>query len=153
LKLNLLNILVAEDDPNDVALLKMALARVNSGHAVFFVSDGCEAINYLRGDGPYADRSKYPFPNVLITDLKMPRCSGLDLLKWLHDHEECGVIPTIVLSNSTLADDIKKSYQLKANTFFKKPADFDGLMNLLRMILGYWFEAHVPEPPPQYKCL
>src|SRR5688500_19927215 len=76
-------ILVAEDDPNDVLLLRRAFHKNGIDHPIHISSDGSDAMAYLQGAGPYAEREKYPFPRAIITDLKMPRCSGFELLEWL----------------------------------------------------------------------
>ena len=99
-------ILIAEDDPNDVLLLRRAFQKNGLDLPVHVCTDGQDAIDYLRAHGPYADREKYPFPRAIITDLKMPRCSGFELLQWLDEHAECSVIPTIVLSASAEDRDV-----------------------------------------------
>jgi CheY-like chemotaxis protein len=106
--------------------------------AIHVVRDGQEAIEYLTGRGGFADRSKYPFPNVVITDLKMPRMSGFELLAWIHDHKEFCVIPTIVLSSSKHDKDVSRAYELGVNTYMVKPADFDMLGEMVRLIRDYW---------------
>src|SRR5690242_5329899 len=87
----LFTILLAEDDPNDALLIKRAFSKNDIQNPIQVVSDGEEAIAYLSGAEKFADRLKYPFPNFLVTDLKMPRKSGFEVLAWLHDHEKCGI--------------------------------------------------------------
>jgi CheY-like chemotaxis protein len=99
----------------------------------------------LRGMGQYADRTQYPVPGFLITDLKMPRKTGFELLEWLHVHPECGVIPTIVLSSSRQPADIKRAYEAGANSYFTKPADFSRLQELVKKIFDYWICSERPE--------
>ena len=137
-------ILVAEDDPNDVALLRRALAKTGLTGAVRFVSDGREAIEYLEGHGRYADRGEFPFPHVIITDLKMPRLNGLELLEWLSSHPECHIIPTILLSGSALDEDIVTAYKLGANTYFAKPTNAHDLIALVQSLKDYWSRSQVP---------
>lgn len=81
-------ILIAEDDENDAIILERALRKVGFMNPVRFCRDGTEVISYLRGDEPYQDRSIFPFPLIVITDLKMPKMGGIEVLKWLHDHPE-----------------------------------------------------------------
>ena len=145
-------VLVAEDDENDAILLKRAFGQVNSDVIVHIVPDGGEAIAYLKGGGKYADREAYPFPQVLITDLKMPRVNGFELLTWLRDHPECSVTPTVVLSASKLPEDVKKAYALSVNVFFQKPAEFDGLIRLIELNFRYWQAAERPTPDPTKRC-
>src|SRR5690348_1159485 len=99
-------ILVMEDDENDALLLQRALNRLNITNAVHIVADGEEGIAYLTGAGKYSDRRKYPFPGFIITDLKMPKKGGFEVLKWLHDHEDLRLIPTLVLTSSKEESDV-----------------------------------------------
>jgi CheY-like chemotaxis protein len=142
-----LDVLLVEDDSNDVELFTRAF--IKSGRTRFFqvVRDGEEAIDYLRGQPPYEDRDAYPPPNVIITDLKMPRTDGFRLLQWLHDHPECAVIPTIVLSGSALEGDVRKAYSLGASAFMNKPAGFGKLVRMVEAIFAFWSLCERPEIP------
>jgi CheY-like chemotaxis protein len=141
----LFTILLAEDDANDALLIRRAFSKSGIRNPIQVVADGEEAIAYLSGVAPYADRSVYPFPGFLITDLKMPRKTGFELLEWLMSHPECGVIPAIVLSSSRQPADIKRAYQTGANSYFTKPADFSQLQDLLKRIFDYWIHCERPE--------
>jgi CheY-like chemotaxis protein len=110
-------------------------------------ADGQQAKEYLRAEGPFADRKAHPFPKLLITDLKMPRCSGLELLAWIKDHQKCSIVPTIVLSASPQMEDVQRAYELGANCYFCKPTSFDRLTELVQMIWQFWSEAMVPQMP------
>lgn len=140
-------ILLAEDDPNDVLLARRACKKAGITWPVHVVKDGEEAKVYLRGEGIYADRSKYPFPRMLVTDLKMPRCDGLELLKWVRDNPTCGVVPTIVLSASPSGEDVKRAYELGANCYLCKPANFDRLVTLFTWLRTFCEEALLPDSP------
>ena len=140
-------ILVAEDDPNDVLLLQRAFKRNGIDLPVHVSPDGADAMAYLKGEGPYADRDRYPFPRAMITDLKMPRCSGFELLKWLDEHPECSVIPVIVLSASAEDRDVKKCFQLGANSYFRKPTSFEELCSLVKLNHEYWSRGVIPQLP------
>jgi CheY-like chemotaxis protein len=131
-------ILVVEDDDNDAFLLDRALKKNGIVGPVQRVTDGVEAVAYLQGKGPYADRSLYQFPDVLFVDLKMPRMSGLELLGWLRDHPEFRVIPTIIMSSSRQNEDVRRAYHLGANTYFVKPTSFEELANLIKAVHDYW---------------
>ena len=140
-------ILVAEDDENDSFLLQRAFKKLGINLPCYICKDGGEAMAYLKGEGKFADRAAHPFPRVLITDLKMPRCSGFDLLRWLQEHPECNTIPKIVLSASAVPEDVKLAYQLGTNCYFKKPTNFDALVELVRLAQAFWTAAEIPELP------
>ena len=140
-------ILLAEDDPNDVMLMQMALAKSGLTLPVQVATDGADAMAYLKGEGQYADREQYPFPRVLITDIKMPRVSGLELLKWLQDHPECNLIPKIVLSSSQQEKDVTRAYQLGTNCYFVKPRTFSELKELVRVAIDFWSACELPDLP------
>jgi CheY-like chemotaxis protein len=143
-------ILVMEDDENDALLLRRALKRLNVPNPVHIVSDGEEGIAYITGHGQYADRAQFPFPGFIITDLKMPRKSGLDVLKWLSDHEEYRVIPTLVLTSSKEETDVAKAYGFGANSYMVKPADFQDLEKIMRLIHDYWAICEKPGPQQRW---
>jgi CheY-like chemotaxis protein len=106
-------------------------------------------VGYLNGDGIYADRVKYPFPEVLLVDLKMPRMTGLELLKWINEHPEFRVIPTIVMTSSRQEIDIEHAYQLGANTYLTKPIAFDQLAQMVKLTHEYWAMSAKPKPKHQ----
>jgi CheY-like chemotaxis protein len=137
-------ILIAEDSADDAELLRRGLERAGLNGPVQIVGDGHEAVEYLEGEGKYAKRDEFPFPKVIISDLKMPRVNGLELLKWLRSHPHCAIIPAILLSGSTLEADIMKAYQLGANTYFRKPTSFGELVDLLRTLRDYWERSELP---------
>lgn len=147
MNLSRLIILVAEDDPNDVLLLQRAFKKNGIDMPVHVSSDGEDAMLYLKGHGPYADRDRYPFPRVLITDLKMPKCSGFDLLKWLYEHPECSLIPKLVLSASAEEQDVVLAYQLGVNCYFQKPREFNQLCKIVEIAHTYWNVAQIPPLP------
>ena len=140
-------ILLAEDDPDDVFQLKRAFKKNNITLPVHVSPDGEDAMSYLRGEGPYADRTRYPFPRVLITDLKMPKRTGFELLRWLYHHPECNLIPKIVLSNSRMEQDVKQSYQLGVNCYLVKPATFDEMCDLVGLVFQFWTRCELPPLP------
>ena len=135
-------LLLVEDDLNDVAFFRIALedAAVRAAIRVRLevTHDGEEAIEYLSGAGNFADRIQYPFPDVIVLDLKMPRLTGLDVLTWLKGHEEYRRVPKILLSSSSLEKDVEDAYRLGVNTFFQKPASLTGLRELLYHLVAYW---------------
>jgi CheY-like chemotaxis protein len=143
-------ILIVEDDPNDVLLLKLALKKNAMEGNVQIVNDGQEAIHYLQGNPPYDDRQKYPFPRLIYTDVKMRRRDGFDMLKWLRDNPDCAVIPVIILSASEQDSDIKKAYELGANAYLVKPSSLNDLAEMIHISMDFWRICQKPHVPS--KC-
>ena len=140
-------ILIAEDDENDAIILERALRKVGVENPFHFCRDGIEVLEYLRGEGPYHDRVNFPFPRVLITDLKMPKMGGLEILKWLHLHTECNVIPKIVFTASKQASDIQEAYKFGANSYLVKPGGYERLTEMLKLFFDYWNMCKQPALP------
>jgi CheY-like chemotaxis protein len=138
--------LVAEDDDYDFLLLERALASANAKIRIQRARDGVEAQEYLLGLGRFADRRTSPIPDIVLLDLKMPRMSGFDLLEWIHANPRYAVIPTIIMSNSKQDGDVQRAYQLGANSYFLKPAVFQDLAEVCRLIGNYWSHAAIPPP-------
>ena len=135
------SILVVEDEDSDFMLLERAFRKNKIPNAIYRVRDGLEGLHYLQGTEEFSDRTKYPFPEVIILDLKTPRMSGLELLAWIRDHPECRVIPTIIMSSSQQDVDVAKAYELGANTYFVKPTGFESLLKLTASIHDYWLQG------------
>jgi len=137
-------VLVAEDDAIDSELLTRA---VNSNGVVVdlhIAHDGEETLAYLRGEGRFANRVQYPFPDLLVLDLKMPLMDGLDVLRWLNAHPACARLPKVMLSGSSLEKDVEEAYRLGVNTFFAKPNSLSKLGELMRRIVEYWSLSERP---------
>jgi len=139
------SILLAEDEDNDAMLLQRAFKKNNILNPIHWVKDGIQAISYLRGEGEYADRSRFPFPHIIILDLKMPRMGGLEFLEWMRDNPDYRVIPTIVMSSSQQDPDIQKAYFLGANTYLLKPSDLDTLVKMVKATHDYWSMSIKPK--------
>jgi CheY-like chemotaxis protein len=137
-------ILLVEDEENDATLVRMAFQKNKILNPVQWVGDGLEAIAYLNGEGIYADRGLYPFPEVLILDLKMPRMGGLELLTWIRENPEYRVIPTIIMTSSRQDRDVEKAYELGANTYMVKPASFEELAKIVKLAHEYWASSVKP---------
>ncbi len=138
-------ILVVEDDTNDRSLIEMAFRENGATGPIQFVSDGEEAIAYVMGEGKYADRLLYPYPRTITTDLEMPRGDGFMVLEHLKANPDWAVIPTVVLSSSTDADDIKRAYLLGAHSYHVKPNGFEALCQQLKILCSYWSTCAFPE--------
>ena len=126
-------ILVVEDDANDQELIKVAFGGLGL------------TIAYLMGDGKYSEPTEYPYPSFIITDLKMPRASGFEVLEHLKANPAFAIIPTVVLTASTDPDDIKKSYALGASSYHVKPHTLAELSSLIKVLHDYWMICEVPE--------
>ena len=131
-------ILLAEDDPNDVLLIERAFQRNHVANPVQVVRDGEEALAYLSGQAPFADRERHPLPVLLLMDLKMPRKSGLEVLAWVRHQPGLKRLPIIVLTSSNQSPDINRAYELGANSYLVKPAGFDSLLDLVKNLDMYW---------------
>jgi CheY-like chemotaxis protein len=134
-------ILVADDDQNDVFFLRRAFQKSGLGHSVAHVPDGQEAIDYLRGEGDYSDRKRFPLPTLLLLDLKMPKVDGFDVLTWLKSQPAWQSLPVVVLSSSSREDDIQRARALGADDYRVKPADFDDLLALAQDVAARWLNA------------
>ncbi len=123
-------ILLAEDNPDDVLIFQIAFRRATLPYDIYVVRDGEQVIAYLTGAGQYADRQRFPFPDVLVLDLKMPICSGFDVLEWLRSQPEKKV-RVMILSSSDDARDVRKAADLGARDFFvKSPRLLDVMQHL-----------------------
>ena len=130
--------MLAEDDPNDVLLIQRAFQRNHVANPVQVVRDGDEALAYLRGQAPFADRERHPLPVLMLMDLKMPRKSGLEVLEWVRQQPGLKRLPIIVLTSSNQSPDINRAYELGANSYLVKPAGFDSLLDLVKNLDMYW---------------
>jgi CheY-like chemotaxis protein len=131
-------ILLAEDDENDIALLKRAFKQANIKHPLQIVRDGEEAIEYLGGEGKFADRAQFPLPTVLLLDLKMPRKDGFQVLQWVRQHPNLRALRVLVLTTSSDIRDVNMAYQLGANSFLVKSLDIQNLLELVLQIKNGW---------------
>ena len=141
-------ILLAEDDPNDVLLLERAFQKAGLRNSLKVVRDGEEAIEYLSGRGPYADREQYPLPFLLLLDLKMPGTDGFEVLQWLRAEAELKRLLVVVLTSSNLQSDVDRAYELGANSYLVKPVGFDEMVHLVQRFEIYWTEINrTPSSP------
>ena len=138
-------ILLAEDDVNDALLVERALSRADIHNPVMVVRDGKEAIDYLEGKGPFADRKNFPLPTLALLDIKMPKKNGLEVLEWVrHNGGGLKLLPVIIMSSSSIQEDIDRAYQLGVNAYLVKPTAFDELVETLKTTTDFWkdFVAH-----------
>src|ERR1035438_7868667 len=138
---NLSPILLAEDNPNDVILIRRAFEETNALNPLQVVENGAEAIHYLAGEGSFADRAIYPFPVLFLLDLKMPVMDGLEVLRWLHDHPEIPrKLPVVVLSSTELSDETQVAYAMDIQACIVKPLGYAELRERIRILKEYWLD-------------
>lgn len=140
-------ILVAEDDENDIFLMRRAFERVGIPNPLQIVRNGQEAIDYLAGTGVYAQREKYPLPGLVLLDLKMPWMDGFDVLTWLRARTQFNLLPVVVLTSSKLQADIDKSRQLGVYDYRVKPHGFEDLVRLLDDVRKCWLDERINRFP------
>jgi len=138
-------VLIIEDDPNDAFFIKRAFEKIGVPFPAHICPSATNAIRYLLGEGEYQDRQKFPFPSIIVTDIKMPEMDGFEFLKWVRDHPALQVIPTIVMSSSAIPEDVKCAYCLGANAYLQKPAGMDGLAEIFKAFLELWRCCEIPQ--------
>jgi len=131
-------VLLAEDDLDDVLLTQIAFERARLANPLQVVRDGEEAIAYLKGEGAYADRERYPFPILLLLDLKMPKVDGFQVLEWLQSQPERSHLPVAIMTSSDHDPDMNRAYELGADSYLIKPPNAITLLELVQRIHGYW---------------
>jgi CheY-like chemotaxis protein len=142
-------ILMADDDAEDCQLVRDALSEAAQSHDLRTVRDGEELLEYLRHCGQYAGAVDAPRPDLILLDFKMPRKDGREALREIKADPLLRLIPVVVLSTSTIEDDIAFSYDKGANSFITKPATFRQWVEIAEMLGKYWFDV-VALPPSDY---
>lgn len=132
------DILMVEDNPNDAELTIRALRKKHLANPVFIAQDGQEALDFLFHQGNYASRESSGLPRVILLDLKLPKISGLEVLKIIKENEHTKTIPVVVLTSSREDPDVKTAYALGANSYVVKPVEFDQFVEALSSLGFYW---------------
>jgi chemotaxis family two-component system response regulator Rcp1 len=132
---NCAQILLVEDNPGDARLTREVFAEGRITNDLHVVSDGVEALRFLRAEGPYAGA---PRPDLILLDLNLPRMDGREVLATIKADPALRTIPVVVLSTSAADRDIDQSYQLHANSFITKPVDLDQFITVVRSIESFW---------------
>ena len=135
-------ILLIEDNYDDVLLIQRAFRKASIQQPLTIVSDGDEAILYLQGKGKYADSERFPFPVLILLDLKLPRRSGLEVLAWIGQQPKSRRLLIIVLTSSQENSDLDRAYDLGANSYLVKPIDFHNFVHLVQLVDDYWFKLN-----------
>jgi len=133
-------ILLAEDDKNEVFLMRRGLEKAGVPNPLFVVENGREVIDYLAGNAQFAARDKYPLPGLMLLDLKMPWMDGFDVLAWLRTKKQFDTLPVVVLTSSKLQSDIDRSRQLGVYDYRVKPHALEDLVRLLDDVRKCWLD-------------
>lgn len=131
-------ILLVEDNPRDEALTLRALKKSNILNQVVVAHDGVEALDYLFGTGAYQGRDLQNLPQLVLLDLKLPKVDGLEVLKQIREGQYTKRLPVVVFTSSSEEEDLMKSYELGANSYVRKPVDFDQFLEATRQLGLYW---------------
>jgi CheY-like chemotaxis protein len=138
-----MHILLAEDDENDALLMQRAFKKTGERVSMTVLRNGQEVIDYLQGSHIYSDRTRFPLPDLLLLDLKMPQRNGFEVLEFVKTNEDLRRIPTVLLSSSRQQRDVVKAYDLRANSYLVKPTAFTDLLTLTQNICSYWFRVNL----------
>jgi two-component system response regulator len=141
---NGIEILLVEDNPRDVEMTVRALKKRNLANNVHVAKDGAEALDFLFTTGAHVDRNPNHTPKVVLLDLKLPKVSGLEVLKKLKADERTRTIPVVVLTSSQEEKDMVESYRLGVNSYIVKPVDFDKFVEAIGEIGLYWLLVNKP---------
>ena len=140
-------ILLVEDNPDDIELTIRAFKKSNLKNRIIIAHDGEEALDYLLGTGRYAINAADHLPAVVLLDLKLPKLDGLEVLKRLRENEKTKLLPVVILTSSIEEQDMLSGYKLGANSYLRKPVDFNKFIDSVQQLGLYWLVLN--EPPPQ----
>jgi CheY-like chemotaxis protein len=141
-----MDVLLVEDSPGDIRLTLEAFRGANPSHHLHVVTDGMEAMAFLRREGVHV---LAPRPDLILLDLNLPKMDGSQVLAAIKKDESLKMIPTVILTTSHAAADIVKSYQLQANSYLCKPVELNAFENLVKIINDYWLAKTRLAPPPK----
>jgi CheY-like chemotaxis protein len=139
-------ILLVEDNPDDEMLALRAFKKNNITNEVNVARDGVEALDFLFGRGAYQGRDLTLQPSLILLDLKLPKMDGLEVLKALRANENTKLIPVVVMTTSKEEDDLVRSYSYGANSYIRKPVDFNQFIDAVRQVGLYWLVLNEPLP-------
>src|SRR6185436_11152458 len=143
-------VLWVEDDADDVLLIGRALRKAGLDQPAL-ARDGREAVAYLSGDGKYADRAAHPFPSLILLDLKLPKMSGFEVLRWIRERPEVCRVPVVMFTSSRERADIDRAYDLGANGYLIKSVDHDDLVEALKRVRKFWLDLNINPARPVHE--
>ena len=142
-------ILAVEDNDDDIALVRRAFRKATILNPLRTLSDGEQAVEYLSGEGGFADRQQSPLPSLILLDLKLPRKSGLEVLAWKMSQPVLKRIPVVVLTSSKQSSDLERAYDLGVNSYLVKPVEFTELLEMVTALKLYWIRFNETAKSPQ----
>lgn len=140
-------ILLVEDNPDDEALTLRAFAKNNIGNRIVVVRDGAEALDWLFRREKYVGRNGHD-PQVVLLDLKLPKVDGLEVLRQIREDPRTRLLPVVILTSSKEESDLLRGYELRANSYIRKPVDFPRFVESVREIGMYWLVLNEAPPVP-----
>ncbi|MCP4876884.1 MAG: response regulator [Gammaproteobacteria bacterium] len=133
-----LKLLLVEDNDAHAEMVKRSFEQHKISNQIFHVDDGQKALDYIFCEGQYSDRSKYPRPNCILLDLRLPKVDGLEVLRRVKADESTRKTPVVILTTSAADRDIAQSYEYHANSYVVKPMDFSKFESLMEDLGNYW---------------
>jgi CheY-like chemotaxis protein len=138
------SLLLVEDDPNDIFFMRSAVRTAGLTEQFHVAEDGQLALDYLAGAGIYGDRERFPLPDLILLDLKLPCVMGMDVLRWIRGQRALDLVIVIMLTSSRLECDIRGAYRAGANSYLVKPNRPQELLHLVGLIAQYWLKLNQP---------
>jgi two-component system response regulator len=145
--MNSKTILLIEDNPSDIELTRRALKKGRILNDVIVIEDGQDALDYFDGTSAFEGRDIHDLPALVLLDLKLPRVTGLEILKHVRETQNTRRLPIVILTSSNEEEDIARSYDLRVNSYIRKPVDFDQFVEAVQNLGLYWLVLN--ELPPQ----
>ena len=139
-------ILLVEDNPDDVELTRRAFRKSQFENEIVVARDGIEALDYLLGTGEHRQRDASELPQLVLLDLKLPRLDGLQVLERVRGNPKTRLLPVVILTSSTEPRDLVGGYSHGANSYIRKPVDFEEFVDAVRQIAQYWLLLNQPAP-------